>query len=298
MSLITKILLFSLFVPALSFAGTIKQVKNNKALLSLDGEPAKVGDQIYSLNDENKKVGLLEITTVKGDQAVAKIVKGVAEANQRTVAKPTSMTPAASGSSKKLSPTKPSFFRHDRIKMAVNLKVTMDSIASKQEDNTSPFPLQEEVTMSGTNFGINASLDYPMNSWLSLRGYAGYEILKAAGTAQNLSCDAKSSRDCNVNINYASFGALARLNYTMTNTQLWAGAGAGFKQPLSKSSTALKEDNIALANTALVALGIDYHLSNKYFIPASFEYHYSFNTSDTVPKISQMALLVGFGILF
>lgn len=297
------ILSFSLFIffqkPAL--AGTIKQVKNSKVLLSLDGDTAAVGDQLYGVNSANKKTSILEITNVKNGQAVAKILKGTAQPNDRTEAKAGATAATTNANAETASTTaksSPSFIRHDMRKIAVNLKYINDSISSKQEDNTLPTARTEEVTMKGTNFGVNVSLDYPVKPWLYLRGYAGYETLVVKGAAGILGCDNRSSTDCNVNINYAALGAMVRLNYAFSSLEVWAGLGGGFKQPLTKKSTALKEDNIALANTAIVALGADYHLNNSYYIPASFEYHYSFNTSDTVPKINNMGFEIGFGFLF
>lgn len=289
---INKIIISLIFISSCAFAGTIKQIKNNKVLISLDGKPAKVGDQIYGVDASNKKTSILEITMVKGDQAIAKVVKGTPQPQDKTEPKVAAVFTSALGR-----PTPPPSLRQDAIKIAVNLKYIIDSIASKQEDS-SPIPVSEDVTMKGSNFGVNASVDYPMWSWLFLRGYGGYEMLKVTGTSTNLVCDGKSSRDCNVNINYLSAGALARFNYAMTSMDIWAGAGVGFKQPISKKSTALKEENIAMANTAIVALGLDYHLNNKYFVPASFEYHKSFNESNTVPMISSMGFQVGFGLLF
>ena len=93
-------------------------------------------------------------------------------------------------------------------------------------------------------------------------------------------------------------GGIARYNYNLSKAQLWAGLGATLKQPLVKKSTALNTDNIQMANSILLAGGVDYHINNLYFVPASLEYHKSFNESDTVPKIQEIGLSVGFGKLF
>lgn len=272
-------------------AATIKQVKNGKALLVLDGETLNVGDQLFGVNSFNKKTSLMQVTTIKGNQAVAKILKGSAQPNDKTELR----TATGSEASVPRPAAKTTYFRQDMIKVALNLKVTQDSITSKQQDSLNNL---ENVSMTGTNFGVVGTLDYPLYPWLSLRAYTGYEMYKVVGTAQFFSCGDKSTKNCNVEINYFSLGGLVRFNYTLTSLQLWAGIGGSLRQPLTKETTALKKENIAIANTALVALGADYHLSNKYYIPASVEYHYSFNTSDSVPTISQLALLVGFGILF
>jgi opacity protein-like surface antigen len=297
---ITKIKnIFSAFIFIFSFyasAGIIKQVKNEKVLMTLDDSNAQIGDQFYAVNAANKKTALLELTTVKNNQAVAKIIKGTAAVNDTTEAKKSGG--ASSGTASNAATAKPTFIRHDLKKMALNLKINSDIISTKQKDNTQTFPNEETVDMVGTNLGLNLTLDLPVNNWFDLRGFAGYEMLKVKGTSKFLSCDGRLSTDCNATINYLTGGGLLRFKYVSSNFEFWSGLGLGFKQPLSKKSTALTEDNIAMATTLIVGLGLDYFLSNKYFIPASFEYHKSFNESETVPKILTTALSIGFGKMF
>jgi hypothetical protein len=283
------------------FAGTIQQIKNGKVLISLDGTSAQVGEQFFALNENNKKTAIIEIITVKSDKAVGKITKGTAKLNDKILSKgmgPVTPQDAKQESEKKLASKSASFIRHDLNKIAFNIKSSLDTISTLQQTAPNPFSTQETVDMKGNNIGLNVSLAYPMGENFYIQGFGGYEILKASGTANNLVCDGKSSRDCNVDISYITLGGLARYNYISNHFEFWAGAGVGFKQPLSKKSTALTLDNITLANAVIVALGMDYHLSNSAFIPLSFEYHKSFNESETVPLISHMALQVGYGLIF
>ncbi len=297
--LITKFLFCSIFIfSCLAFlpsteAATVKQVKGKSVLLQLDGEQLKVGDQLFGVNSESKKTSIIQITKIQKDKALGRILKGKPTVNDTTELRTAGA--AASTGSKSAAQPPARFIRQDMIKVGLNFKMTSDTIVSEQEDS---FFIKEEVSMSGTNMGVVATLDYPLYPWLTLRGYGGYEMYKVTGTALRLSCATKSSTDCNVDINYLSLGGVLRFNYMLSSFQLWAGLGASIRHPISKKSTALKEENIALANSALVAFGADYHLSNKYFIPASVEYHYSFNTSESVPKIDQLALLIGFGMMF
>lgn len=289
----TKISLFVIlfFFSFLSQAGTIQQVKNGKVLIQFSGDTAQVGDQLFGISSEGKKTALLEVTAVKDNKGVAKVTKGTVKVNDTT--QPRGSTPSKDA----FAPAK--IIRRDMKKIAVNFKFLMDSMSTKQQDKTQPEPLTENVDMKGNTFGINASLDYPLNDRFSLRGYAGYEMLKISGTSvRNNMCDNRTSRDCNVNISYLVAGGIARYNYNLPQAQVWAGVGASFKQPLTKKSTALNTENIQIANSILVATGLDYHINNLYFMPISIEYHKSFNESETVPKIQEIAISVGFGKLF
>ncbi len=281
------------------FAGSIQQIKNGKVLIALEGTPAQVGEQFFALNENNKKTAILEITAVKGDRAVAKITKGTTKTADTILSKgvgPSTSTKSAAPVEKIASES--TFIRHDLKKLAVNIKASTDMISTLQQDSTNPTPQKETVDMKGSNIGVNVTMGIPLSKTLSIQGFAGYEMLKVAGTALRNVCDGKTTTDCNADISYLTVGALARLTYASNNLEYWAGAGIGFKQPISKKSTALTLDNISLANTAIVALGLDYHLSNTKFIPVSFEYHKSFNESETVPVISHMGVQIGFGILY
>ena len=79
---------------------------------------------------------------------------------------------------------------------------------------------------------------------------------------------------------------------------IWAGLGGAIKIPISKTSTALNVSDLTHSDSFTIATGLDYHLNNKTFIPVSFEYHHSMNTSVEVPTINQMNLLVGYGLKF
>ncbi len=297
-SLKIKLFIASLIFAVSSYAGTIQQVKNGKVLINFTDDTAQVGDQLFAVNAAGKKTAILEVTTVKNNKAVAKILKGTAQPNDKTEARSSGSAPITSVPTKKES-SRSKIIRHDMKKIAVNAKILMDSMSTKQQDDTTPSPLEETVDMAGNNFGLTLSMDYPLNDRYSIRGYAGYEMLKIKATSNRANmCDNRTSRDCNVELSYLSVGGIARMNFNFTQMQLWVGAGASIKQPISKKSTALKLDNIQLANSVIVAGGLDYHINNFYFVPVSAEYHKSFNESDTVPKIQEMAVSVGFGKLF
>ena len=277
-----------------SFAGSVLQSKNGKVILDLAGEDVSVGEQVYLLNESDKKAAIVEITQVKNNKGLGIVKKGKAAVGY-TLQKTSSGSSSESTTSTK---TETSVIRFDQFRFAVQLKSISNKIAAKQRDNTSPFPNEETVAMAGSNFGVSGTGDYALNSWLVARGSVGFEILDVAGTAQYNSCASKTSKDCNVKVNYLTGGAYARFDILKAKFNPWVAVGGTLKFPISKQSTALDESGLGLANSIAVLAGIDYHLNNKSFIPFSFEYHMSKNTSDTVPTIDQTAITFGYGMKF
>ncbi len=288
------------FVSVISHAGTVTQVKNNKVMLEFDGETVSVGDQFFILNSDGKKVAIVEITAAKNKKALANVLKGKAVVDGTTQAKDSSGSEGGGSSSSGSSSTTGSskFIRNDMTQIAFHLKLMMNSISAKQQDTTLPFPNKETVGMQGTNFGFGASVDYKLMSWLKFHGLLSYEMLDVAGTAKFNSCDGKTSTNCNASISYFGFQGLARYDITKSTFNLWTGVGASTKFPLSKKSTAINTDALKQSDSVVFAFGADYHLNNKSFIPATFEYHYSLNTSEEVPTIDHMSFMVGYGFKF
>ncbi len=297
----TKIIFFIFFIfqslQALAMStGSVTQVKNNKVLIDFKTETPTVGDQFYIVSSENKKVAIVQITTAKNNKALAEVLKGTAVVGATTQVKNQSGT--STGSTSSPVEKESSFLRSDLTQIGFNLKYMMNSVSTKLQDNTLPFAQQETVTMKGSNIGFGASIDLPIYDFLKIHGLGTYEILDIMATSQFLSCSGKSSTDCNTKITYLALQALARYDFTKSKFNLWGGFGGTFKMPLSKKSTALDESGITYAQSITAALGLDYQLNNKSFIPFTFEYQYSLNKSDTVPNIDQISILAGYGMKF
>jgi hypothetical protein len=295
--------IFILLLPSTFWGASIKQVKNKKVLIQLDNIKVKVGDQVYGVNSAKKKTSIMQIVTVKGDKAIAQLLKGNSAVNDTIVMKSSASKTTAKTNQPNINNSstlnRTSFIRKDLKKLSLNLKLSNDSIATQQQDRSST-PQTETVEMSGMNFGFNAHYDIPLTNVYSIKSFGGIEMLKIAKTSTLANtCDGKTTSDCNVNINYLTFGGLLKASMPIAaQSHLWGALGVGFKQPLTKKSTALTEGNISLANALILAFGVDYHLNNKNFIPVSFEYQKSFNESETVPSIKHMGLNIGYGYLF
>ena len=309
----TLILLFFVSLP--SFAAKILQAKNGKVLLSLDGDKVSVGQSISLKGADGKVVATAEIAQEKNGRAIA-VVKtgnvtgsetvdlgGSATAGGMTLDdEPTAATPekpsGAEPDEEKISPNSyakqtKNVYRLNSTKMAVLITAGMNSMVTKQADAALR---TEDVALKGTSIGLAASIDFPFNNWLILRGTAGLEPFTAAGTSTLVACDDRKSKDCNANMNYLAAGGWARLNFTKSRFQLWGALGGSGKFPATKSSTALKTDDIKMTVTFGGALGFDFFISNKGFIPVSTEFQL-FQSSDTVTA-NTILFRTGYGWAF
>lgn len=291
------VLISLLAAPA--FSAQVTQVKNNKIMVDNQGDDVQVGQEYYLISGDAKKVGLAQITIVKNGKAIAVILKGVSTGRETLQLKPGSSA-AISEDVEPVVINEPSstakIYRYGSKKVSVVLNMFSNSMTAKEADATVPTHNIEDVSMKGSSFGVTGVLDWPLNSWFTLRGTGGYEPFKASGTAFNpTSCDNQTSANCTAEMNYLSFGAYARFDVFKSKAILgWLAVGGNTKYPISKSSTALKMDDIKLTGTYAAGLGLDYFINHKYFIPISLEQQILI-PSDTV-KASIMVIRFGVGM--
>ena len=295
--------IFSLFLTLLllssqSHAIKILQSKGNKVLFDLEDETLAVDQKLYLVNASNKKIAIVTVTQSKNGRAIAILNKGKLDGatgiELMAVAPISAEAPTEEGGT---APTKTGeVFRLKGMKISGLLTIGINNMGTKQSDGTLPVPNQEDVALTGTSMGITGAIDYPFISWLTLRGTFGYEPFVAAGTSTIFACSNLTSKSCDANINYLAAGGYARFDLTKSKALAWVGLGGSTKFPISKSTTALRSDDIKMTFTFAVGGGLDYFISNKSFIPASFEYQL-FSSSDTV-SASIMLVRLGYGWAF
>lgn len=274
-------------------AAKVVQAKNGKVLIDLEGETANPNQNAVLINADNKRVAIVQISQVKNGKAIGTVTKGQAQGNEKvTLIVPKSGTDTASSESSGGNQV----YRTSSKKMSVVLSLMSNSMTTKQSNGAQPTPTTEDVSMKGSTFGVTGVVDWPFTSSLILRGTFGYEPFKATGTASSNMCDNLTSTNCTADITYLSAGGYARYDFTKSKTQFWAALGGTFKFPMSKSTTALKQDDIKMTMTYGAAGGLDFFLSNKTFIPVSLEQQF-FLKSDTV-SASIMLIRVGYGQAF
>lgn len=263
-------------------------------MIDLEGDTATANQNIILINAQNKKVAIAQITQVKNGKAIATVTKGQSQGNEKVS--------FGAGKASTPSVTKESgtdtnqVYRTSSKKMSVVVSLMSNSMTTKQSDAALPTPNTEDVSMKGSTFGVTGVLDWPVMPSIILRGTFGYEPFKASGTASRLVCDSLTSNNCSADITYLSGGGYLRYDFTKSRTQFWGAIGGTLKFPMSKTTTALKQEDIKMTMTYSLGLGLDYFLNNKTFIPVSIEQQ-MFLKSDTV-SAAIMVIRVGYGQAF
>ncbi len=284
------------------YAATVTQLKGSKVLIDNGNDDIEVGQEFYIVGSNKKNTGsILKITSVRGDKSVAMIVRGNASAGQSLKLKPltksTAKKPTPEDENDLITDTPPAtVYRYHSKKIGLLLNVMTNTMTAKESDGVSPTPNIEDVTMTGSSVGITATMDYPYNNWFEFRGTAGYEPFIVAGTAKINGCSNTTSKDCNASIGYLVGGGYARMNFFKNRFLIWAGLGMSGRFPISKTSTAIKTADLKLTSSYAIALGTDYFIDFKTFIPVSIEQQF-LQSSSTVSG-SLLSFRVGYGLAY
>ena len=274
-------LILSNFLTYRADAATIKKIKGNKALVSTDGTEMKIKDQFFSLNSDGKKRSLLEITSIKGDQAVANVIKGKPEVGQ-------SLVPTSAGSSKKAvsSASKKSVKASSSQSNFKHMGLLGSYLMNKMNVNFTISGTNFSTAMTGTGFGLLGYYDYDFNSDLQIRVAGGVEKFQVAE-----SCSALAA--CNANITYLSGYGIAKYNIINGATKVWAGGGAGLLYAISKDSTVLDSSLITSTYTLTLSTGVDFDMGGGSYLPVVIDYSLFPSTSSVTANY--LALRVGWG---
>ena len=282
-----------------AFAAKVLQVKNDKVMIDLEGAEAEVDQTVVLISPENKKVALAKIEKTKNGKAIALVTKGKSQGNETVsfpaagkVSKSTDSAQATTPSESSPEGSSSTVYKTQSKRYSGLLTILSNTMVTKQTDGTNT----EDVSMKSSTFGISGAIDWPLLSYLTARGVVGYEPFKASGTSTYLSCNSLTSTNCTAEINYLTAGGYARFDLTKSRAQFWLGIGANMKFPLSKSTTALKQEDIKMTMTYGAALGMDFFINSKMFVPVSVEQQ-SFLKSDTV-SASMLMVRAGFGQTF
>lgn len=261
--------LIFLFISVQAQAIKITVVKNGKALLDLEGETVKTGEQFVALDEEGKKKALLTIRQVKNNKAIAGIDKG--QAKEGFVLEPYEKRSRSARSSK------------EKSSFGIMAGYNMNSMTAK--------PVGGSVSMSGTSYSLLGFYAMDLDRDISAKFIGGYQTLKATGSADSAICT--GSTDCNVDLSYLTIEALVRYRFVKGQTMdFWGGAGLGFLFPMSKSSNVLDTSKITTNQTINVALGLDWYLKKKEFVP--FQLEYAMYPNNSTSSASQIMLSAGY----
>ncbi|WP_413587285.1 hypothetical protein [Bdellovibrio sp. HCB274] len=287
--------------PAL--AANVTAVKGSKVMVDLQGADVQPGDEFFLINPATgKKSAIVRVKQVKSGRAVADVVQGrgsvgaTLQAKASSSGKATKSKPAASAAhtealNKASSPDEEaaafdkardmSFLRTLRNSYGLLGQYAMNSMTPTITDPINP---TEKPALKGSGLGAGGFYEWALTRNITVRTLGMLEQFNVSGkTNRNVGCN--STTNCSANITYLSAYGLAKYYFTTNEIRTWAGVGGGFLIAMSKSATALDENQIATNQVLNLAVGGDYQLNRKNYIPFSVEYIY-FPPSDTVTASS------------
>lgn len=265
--------------PATSFAASISQLKGDRALIQLEGDSAKAGQEFYVLDSNGKRVALIKLSQVKGDKAVGSVTKGTAilggtlklktaatettdrpKARQAPKANRVEDVPAANANKRKT------------LSGGVLLGYAMNNMSLTVQDPTTP-ALKEDVKLKDSSFSLKGFVDYDLTKSFTLRFASGLESFAVKGDTTAAICDNRGSTSCEVSFNYLALEGSAHYNLMTGNTRAWIGAGYSFLVQMSKKVNVpnLSADG-STNQMILLSAGTDIGLSGGSFIPLVVEY--------------------------
>lgn len=271
-----------------AFSGEVRKVKGKAVIIGIDGLSVSEGDRIFAMDSNGKKVGLIQITKIKGQRAAGKILKGRASEGMELAqkgGKGSRGSKSASGESSG-GPTS------GTLRIGGLASFAMDTMKIKARNSAGT--ITEDVPTSGNGFGANAVGDFYFSPMVSVRALAGIETFKATGKSTRALCT--NSVNCDTSITYFDITGLLRYHVLDESSfPIWLGLGAGFYFPMGSTSNVIEGKSISTASLITGGLGSDIKIGDNMYLPLQFDYSVFFPASDDV---STNIISIRAGILF
>jgi hypothetical protein len=268
-------------------AARVSKVKGDQVLIDgVDDGSMSVGDKYFVMIDGKKK-GLIEITKAKGSKAIAKIIKGKAEADAE-IAPAVAAAPkkvAKSGSKRKKSKKKKSEDGEgspvDGLFWGGLVGLGVDSQSVTIQNPTTL--TSQTVAMSGLGYSLRVFGDLPFTDQLGAIARVGIEQMNLSGAS-----------GASTSIMYLSGDILARYDIIKGSFVPYVAGGLSISMPVAQSSTVL--GTIASVMTFLADGGVRYYLDDDMYIIGLAEYMYFPASSNVTTSI--IAVRGGLGLRF
>jgi hypothetical protein len=267
-------LLFTTLLSAPVWAAKVKAVKGNKAQIDLEGDSIKVGDTFSVIGADDKVIGAVKITAVKGNLALA-MLKGKASPGSELKARAAKSKKADAKKSNRETPTAT---RNSRFGAMVGFNSTSSdvTITSNSTDET--------LGLSGSGFSAKGFYDYNLMGSFWFRGLFGLEQFNIGGET-NSECGG----ECIAEINYLTADLWGRLSFGMG----WFGGGFSLLIPMSKDTTAFDDNSIATTSAISFGGGLDFDMGSR-IIPIQLEY----NIYPETERVTASAIAIRAGMSF
>lgn len=249
---------------SVSHAATLIKVKGDQVLVDLQGDSSYAEGGRYLVMVDGKKKAIVELTKVKGQRAIGKVLKGTAF-EQGTLAP----LPGAGGGSSATTASRPPRRRGTKKRGDIFDSMSWGALVSygsaSQNVTSTVNNVSQSISMSGSSYGLKAFLDLPISGPLGLIGRAGFENFGVKGTSSALG-------DVNTSILYLDADALLRYHFLDGAFHPFPTVGMGLHYPLSKSSGVLDVGRISATTIFFIGGGFDYELNRTMYIHGTLEY--------------------------
>jgi hypothetical protein len=293
----SQIILFFLFLSSQAFAATVSQVKGNRLLVQLDGLEIAVDSEFFILTPEGKRVGLAKVKAVKGERAVADLLKGRAQ-----IGFSVQVRSAAAGTAKKASEGT-DVKSNDRKGMAVkskpkNVGGVLFGLANNSMSLTAQYgTTKSDLSMKDSGFLVKGFYDYSLTKDFVARLGAGLQMFSVKGSTTTNICENGASTSCEVAFTYLAAEAVAQYYFSDGSFRPWGGLGYHFLIAATKKNNIPNLSSDTSTNQMIsFGAGFDYWMSKDSFIPFSF--HYGMFPGSSNVSASAMIIQAGYGFGF
>jgi hypothetical protein len=290
LALLTTLLLA---LPLSTWAASVSQVKGNRLLIQLDGLQVAQGSEVYIMNEDGKKIGLVQIKQVKGDKALGEITKGRAVAGAPVQLKG---APASGDTASSPTQTESNSAKGHKGKRVGGILAgySMDSMSLTVQYNNGT---KEDASLKDSGFSLKGFYDYSFSPAITIRLASGLEMFAAKGTTSAKICESGTSNSCEVSFNYLALEGSAHYNLTQSSTKFWVGLGYSFLFAVSKKNNIPNLSSDSSTNQMiLLSTGADIWTGKNSFFPIAVEYG-TFPGSSNV-KADGIFLRGGYGFTF
>lgn len=271
-----------------SFAAKVAAIKGNRVLVRGNVQQGK----LYYATQNGKRMGIVRITKVQGQKAIGTLLKGRAAKGADLALRPSKKkTTTASKRSKSYDQYSSGSSKKRALRQ--NKEIAVGGVLGMVQSSANvSFNTGEKASLSGSAISMKAFGDYGLTRNISLRAYVGTQPFEASENKRTC----QGAMNCQMTISYMAVDLWGRyiLNPD-SNLRFWGGVGGGLLFPLNTDGTnAVVKSEISSTVVLQAGGGIDWHINDKFFIPAALEYNI-IPPSDDV-KTTMMSFRAGLGM--
>lgn len=265
-----------LIVLAAEFASAarVAQVKGRRAMIELEGLSVGIGTELWLMSPQQKRTGIIRISSIKGDRAIGQITRGGAKPGFTLILKSGQTAPSGGFSNANRSSERDLMRRRYKQGFGILAGMAMSNATLTARTKVNTTVVEDSLALKGNSFNFKAIYDYHMSAGFTVRAAGGLETLNTTTNVSDASKAAvcSGSTSCTLALNYLSAEIAAQFNMTSGATRVWAGAGYAFLMAMSKSNNISNLEATSTNQVILLGGGADIAMGQKGYIPLVVEY--------------------------